>query len=244
MSLSPEDKYHLDKWWLLQELKAEYLVSDSYELSTVFHLRENNAPTKLVQERLLKQLASKEAFELEKIDDNSYKVVFLHNFTKAYNATDLWFRDFYATTGIKPEYETIPTAKPELITVRLSKEGRGLWLVAGEDDQVLLNRFASNRPPDLIFGYLINNRPGSLVRLGELKREFENVGKVSNLEDLVRKVGFDKELKKLFFKRSGAKELELTNPIQITGSEWQEIKQKLETSRTGKKPASSNSSKL
>ena len=227
MLLTPEDKYHLDKWWLLQELKAEYLVSDSYELSTVFQLRDNNAPTKLVQERLLKQLASKDAFELEKIDDNSYKVVFLHNFTKAYNSMDLWFRDFYAITGIKPEYETTPPESPEIITVRLSKQGRGLWIVASEDDQVMLNRFTTGRAPELIMNYLINSRPGSLVRLSELNREIVDLPNVTDIAEVIRKVGFDRKLKKLFFKRCGTKEVELTNPIQITSSEWQEIKQKL-----------------
>ncbi len=210
-------------------LKAEFLVSDPSELSTVFYLRENNAPSKLIQSRLLKQFAGQNYIELEKLDDDSYKVTFLHEFTKAYNAMDLWFKNYSDVDGVVTAYEPTGTADtPELITVWLSKEGRGLWLVT-DDDKVFLNRFTSHRPPELILGYVINNRPGSLVRLTELRREFETVGNVKDLAEVVRKVGFDRQLKKLFFKRCGTKELELTNPIQITQSEWQEIKQKLKT---------------
>lgn len=235
MSLSPEDRYHLDKWWLLQELKAEYLISDSYELSTVFYLRENNAPSKLVQERLLKQLASRDAFELEKIDDNSYKVVFLHNFTKAYNAMDLWFHNFSEVTGIKEvSYQPNKDNTVDIVTVRLSKDGRGLWLLT-DNERVFLNRFTTGRPPELVMGYLIINRPGSLVTLAELKRDLEGAASVDDIAELVRKVGFDKQLKNLFFKRCGKKEVELKNPVEITSAEWQEIKQKLATGKNRKK---------
>lgn len=227
MALTPEDRYHLDKWWLFSELKSEFLVSDPSNISTVFHLREHDAPTKNVQSRLLKQLAGQNIIELEKIDDSSYKVVFMHGFVKAYDAMYLWFKNYSDVTGIKAVYETTGTVDAsELITVRLSKEGRGLLLIA-DDEKVMLNRFTTGRPPELIMGYLIYNRPGSLVRLNELKREIDGVADVKDIAEVIRKVGFDKQLKKLFFKRIGTKEIELTNPIEITKAEWQQIKQKL-----------------
>jgi hypothetical protein len=226
MTQSPEDKYHLDKWWLFQELRSEFLVSDPSNISTVFHLREHDAPNETTQSRLLEQLAGQNIIELEKIDDSSYKVVFMHGFVKAYDAMYLWFKNYSDVTGLGSVYgSSVAPDASEHIVVRLSKEGRGLWLIAG-DEKVLLNRFTTGRPPELIMGYLINNRPGSLVRLSELKREIDGVAEVGDLAETVRKIGFDKQLKQLFFKRCGTKELELTNPVETSVTEWEEIKQK------------------
>lgn len=229
MQVTPEEQYHLDKWWILQELKREFLVSEPSEMSTVYYLREQDAPSKLVQSRLLEQLAGQHHIELEKIDDNSFKVTFQHGFVKAYDAMALWFRNFSEVTGIKTIYKSsVEKNLEDVITVRLSKEGRGLWLVANADDKVLLNRFTTGRAPELIMSYLINNRTGSLVRIGELDREIVDLPKVKDIAEVIRKVGFDRNLKKLFFKRCGTKEVELINPVQISKSEWQKLKQKLQ----------------
>lgn len=229
MTPTPEDRYHLDKWWILQELKGEFLVSDPSEMTIVFNLRERYAPSKSRQTKLLEQLADNHYFDLEKIDDKTYKILYRFEFEKVYNHTHQWFRNFSEVTGIKTIYEPrIEDSKNDVITVRLSKEGRGLWLVADADDKVMLNRFTTGRAPELIMSYLINNRTGSLVRLSELNREIVDLPEVKDIAEVIRKVGFDRSLKKLFFKRCGTKEVELVNPVQITKSEWQKLKQKLQ----------------
>ena len=235
MALTPEDKYHLDKWWILQELKGEFLVSDASEMTIIFNLREDNAPSKIMQAKLLEQLSGQHYFDMDKIDDKSYKITYRFAFEKVYNHTHQWFRNFSEVTGIKSAYELQSApVHIEPIRVRLSKDGRGLWL-ATESERIFLNRFTTGRPPELIMGYLIINRPGSLVTLAELKRDIEGVASVDDISEVIRKLGFDKQLKNLFFKRCGKMEVELINSVEITYSEWLEIKQKIATGKIRKK---------
>jgi hypothetical protein len=124
-----------------------------------------------------------------------------------------------------PYKANVSNLNASVVSLRLSKDGNGLWLLS-DAEKVLLNKFTTGRAPELIMSYLINNRPGSLVTLAELRRDLEGVAAVDDLSEVIRKIGFDKKLKSIFFRRCSAKEVELINPVEISESDWQKIKQK------------------
>ncbi len=57
------------------------------------------------------------------------------------------------------------------------KDGLNLWLVVGEKKRHI-KRLRAGLQPDLLTSYIINNRPGSLVKLAELKRDVDAACKI------------------------------------------------------------------
>jgi len=225
MTFSPEDRYKLDKWWLVQEIKYEFLATDPAETSIDFTLRDNG-PSKAIQAKLLSQMASSKAIELLEQKGDQYRLGFTPGFVRTYNTLLIWASGFEKLREY--EAQASSTRQPtDKVSVRLVKDGRNLGIVSDEDTLLVIRRLTSGLPPDLLLGFLINNRPNSTITLPELKRDIDGMASVKDLSEVIRGAGFDKQLKELFFRQSGAKTIELKNPIKITFAQWQEIESKL-----------------
>jgi hypothetical protein len=102
--------------------------------------------------------------------------------------------------------------------VRLVKDGADLLLVT-PTEKVHLTRLKTGLIPERLFGALINNKSGRLVKASELKGEVDGLSGLKDISEVIRLAGFNRDSKRIFFKHCGENEVELRNPAQVTKSE-------------------------
>jgi len=107
----------------------------------------------------------------------------------------------------------------------LVKRGQSIFILT-PTEEILITHLKPDMAPDQIFSYLFTMRLNSVVTIQELQGAMPFLTTIQNLSDIVRKVGFTKELKKYFFPICTREKIKLNNEVEVPVSLIRRIKRK------------------
>lgn len=238
MSIRDQIEYHL--WWLLQELEKEAALNDDTS-DFIFDTTERSHLSPTDQRKLLFKLARLGAIGLN-VFRSTFANMAATMHPETYDQADRYkvqinrpvFNQVYAQYQEKFPYDNkFPAAPGQAVTsVSLELDGSVLSVVTPKGKH-RIRKLTADMRPHIFISFLLFNKPNQTVGRGDLNNLPQGIV-TTDLAELVRQIGFNNQLKAIFFPVCSKDNVKLQPKAEVKTQQLQDALQSL--NQAGKKP--------